>query len=255
MSMSVVGDIFNHSIFIDAIGEIHPITMKHYDTFMNGANIITIPFSYFDVKEEYKSETKLLDLIYIYSLQSEGEERKKLYEQMTSIFSTVLKKDIEYVVDDDNGRFYFLSKNEDNEIDTIITRDNYDEIRSVIMKQNLLFEPKVFENKIKQEWAELVLANRAKNSVDMDIEDMITTVASFSGKHYWDLENYTIYQIKAEFARISKFKGFDTNLAMIGNTDKISNLHYAEKTDIHVNPYDTVFVNNSKVSKLEKSMK
>lgn len=252
MSMSIVGDIFNHSVFIDGIGNVHPITMKHYDIFMNSANIITISIDHFDVKEKFKDEVKLLDLIYIQSLQSE--DREKLYNNMKNIFSIVLKKEMKYVVDDDNFKFYFFSTNEEDEIDSIITRDNYDELRKIVMKQNLLFEPKVFKSKIKQEWAEMVLKARAKNSVDMDIEDMITTIAVISGKNYCDIEEYSIYQVKATFARINKLMSFKTNLALIGHTDKISNLHFAEKTDIHVNPYDTVFVENKKINKLEKSM-
>lgn len=248
----MVSDIFSKPILIEGIGHIFPIQMKHYDEFMDMANLITISINHFDVKEEYKNEVKLLDLLILHL--SQFENRYEKFEEMSKLFSIVLRKKVNYFFNEEEFIFYLYSENDKNELDSIITRDNYDEVRHVIMKQNLLFEPKVFKSKIKQEWAEMVLKARAKNSIDMGIEDMITTIAAVSGKHYWDLDNYTIYQIKAEFARIGKLKSFDTNLALIGHSDKISNMHFAEKTDIHENPYDTIFVENKTINKLEKPM-
>ena len=248
----MIDNIFNRSKFIDGIGHIHPIQMKHYDTFMNMANILTISYNHFDVKDEYKNEVKLLDLL-VYQF-AQLPNKYETFEMMCKLLSIILRKKVRYYFEEEPFLFYFYSENKKKELDSIITRDNYDELRLVIMEQNLLFEPKVYKNKVKQEWAEMVLKSRAKNSVDMDIEDMITTIAVISGKNYWDLEKYTIYQIKSEFARINKLMSFKTNLALIGHTDKISNLHFAEKTDIHVNPYDTIFKENKTVNKLGESM-
>ena len=250
--VNMVSNIFSHSKFIEGIGHVHPIQMKHYDTFMNMASFITISYDHFDVKDEHKDEVKLLDLLRLHL--SQYENKYELFEKMSDLFTIVLRKKIKYFFDEEKFILCFFNENKKKELTSIITRDNYDELRTVIMKQNLLFEQKVFKSKVKQEWAEMVLKARAKNSVDMEIEDMLTTIAVESGKHYWDLEKYSIYQVKAEFARIGKLKGFETNLALIGNTDKIDNLHYAEKTDIHVNPYDTIFKENKTIGKLEKSM-
>lgn len=245
--------IFQKPQLVGNAGDIYPVLMKDYEEFITKSNIILYNYEHFDVDyisnffDIPKDDIKLLDLIAIMFYQ------EKMYEQiiknLEDVFSIVLRKKINSYFNE--GVLYFYS-DEGN----IINRDNYDEIRKIIMEQNLLFEPKVFKNKHTQEWAELVLKQREKNSVKMTIEDMITTVAVFSGKHYWDLENYSYYQLKAEFNRISKIKEYETMSIALANpyASNIEIKHFAEDTEILKNPYDDIFVNKNKLSNLNSAI-
>jgi hypothetical protein len=106
-----------------------------------------------------------------------------------------------------------------------------------------------------QEWADKVLQARAKHQIKMEFEDMISTVSVFTGKHYWDLSRYTIYQLKSDFNRISKIMNYKTGVlaAINGSGQKIE--HYSESLELDKNPYDELFVDSSKLNKLNHSMK
>ncbi|MFS1518500.1 hypothetical protein V1503_18865 [Bacillus sp. SCS-151] len=240
--MSTLQDIFAKPIEIKDIGSLHPIKMIDYDTFIECSNILLLNSNNFDVDKvkeihDYHEELKLLDIMTL-ELGREG-FLPTMLKLLSRLFSIVLQKKMKF----GNGHkgVHFYSKDST----TIINRDNYEEIRKTILQQNLLFEPKVYKDKLVQEWAKMVLDQRAKNSIKMTTEDSITTIAAFSGKHYWDLENYTIYQIKAEFARINKLKNYDTMVAFkCAGDDKSKLNHYAESTDIDKHPQDELFVKN-----------
>lgn len=249
--MSTLSHIFQKPKAVESIGEVYPVLMKDYDKFMDKVNVILLNYAHFNVDDIAKAlgiqkeEIKLLDLVILTAIQSDTTELT--YNNMCDIFSIVLRKNILYKIIDDSFLFFYSE-----ESNGIIDRNNYDEIRKVIMEQNLLFEPKVYKSAITQQWAEKVLKARAKNSVNITTEDMITTVAVLSGKHYWDLENYSYYQLKAEFDRISKIKDYDTTAIMLGNpyaTD-IKLGHYAENMNMFKNPYDDVFKEKSEMKKI-----
>lgn len=256
-----VANILNKPTYVKGIGEIYPVRMIHYDEFMECANVISLTVDHFDVGEVRKifgipddEEIKLLDLITFMSASSEDGsplplDNNPTFNQMKNLFEIVLQKEVTYQLTNEYGLTFNYGEG------GMIYRDNYDELRKVIMSQNLLFEPKVYKDKLMQQWADKVLKARAKGGIDIDIEEYLTTIAVMSGKHYWDLSRYTIYQIKHEFSRIVKFKAFDTNLAMIGHSEKIGQDHYAEKTDVGKSPYEDLFVDkNKKLGKLNSSI-
>lgn len=253
-----MNNILNKPKFVKDVGNIYPVTMNDYDEFMDKANIITVGYQHFNLDEIKNSfgieDIKLLDLVTILARQEDESEdinNNKALLGMCDLFSIILhveRVSISYHFTNEYGLLFKIGQ------DRMIHRENYDEVRSVIMEQNLLFEAKVYKNEIIQKWANKVLEARAKNGIDIDMEDYLTTIASASSKHYWDLANYTLYQVKSEFARIGKFKAFETNLALIGHSTSIGNDHYAEKTDIQKNPYDDVFVDDSKLSGMKSGL-
>lgn len=249
--MSLLSNIFQKPKAIPSVGEIYPVLMKDYDEFMDNANVISYTYDHFNLEEiapmlgVLSEELKLLDLITLVSKETNTYEQT--FDNLCKVFSIILRKKVDFTFGH-TGVCFFDNKG------FLIDRDNYDEIRSIIMKQNLIFSQKIYKSRLVQEWANKVLEARAKNAIDITIEDMITTIAVVSGKHYWDLENYTYYQIKAEFARIGKDKAYHTNVAyQCAGAEKITIEHYAENTDIFKNPFDDVF-KSSENSKLDKAL-
>lgn len=252
--MSKTQDILGKPTNIEFIGDIYPVLIKDYDEFMKVANALTYSYDHFDLVElakiigVAKEELKLLDLITIISTQTNTYEQT--FNSLASVFSFALRKQINYL-DGANG---VLFHSEDHS--TNIDRYNYDEIRQVVMRQNLIFTPKVFKNKLAQEWAEKVLKARAKSSSNITLEDILTTVSVMDGKHYWDLENYTYYQVKADFDRICKIKNYDSMSILLANpyAGKLDIEHFAESMDMHKNPYDDVFKSKNKLQGLNNAL-
>lgn len=244
--------------YVDGVGEIYPITLENYDEFMNMTNIISLSYDHFQEVIENNErkiilarqmgidpdDIRLYDLIKFLSL--EFENPLVMFRNLENVFSLVLQNTVKF-----NSQLQTFIIDESGEIN----RDNYDIVREIIMRQNLLFVPKVYKNKLMQEWAEKALKARAKNSIDSTIEDMITTVSVLGGKTYDQLKKYTIYQLKAEFNRILKIETFRSyQLYKIAGAEDIPNVHFAENIDMFINPYDLSQLVN-KDDKLSKVIK
>lgn len=225
--------------FIAGVGNVHPILVNDFDEFAECSTLLQIRKEHFieDVRE-----LNLLDLIVI------GMRETDVIEKFERLFSLILRKEVKFL---SNEQTYVFYADENSQIYS----DNYDKVKEKIMSQNLIFEQKIYKTKLMQEWADKVLQARAKNAIKMEFEDMLSTVSVFTGKHYWDLANYTIYQLKSDFNRINKLKSYDTGIlaAVNGSDRKIE--HFSESLDLHKNPYDGVFVDDKKLKNLNNAMK
>jgi hypothetical protein len=231
--------IFGRPKCIDGIGDIHPIKLKDYDEFIDCSMVLY--YSKNNFPEEFQ-EDRLLDLLV-------GLNDEKIIEDLEKVLTMTIKQVVQFNVVNGNDYGFVIDETH------YINRDNYDIIRQVIMQQNLMFEQKVYKDKLVQEWANKVIQARAKSSIKMEFEDMVSTVSVFTGKHYWDLAEYTIYQLKSDFNRISKFKDYDASVLFrtVSNDVKIS--HFAEDIDLFKNPYDDLFKSKDKLKKLDDSIK
>lgn len=226
---------------INSAGDVFPVKVKEYEEFVDYSLVLYCSKDHFG---EGCEEYKLLDLI-VFTMRD-----PQIIQSLELLFALTMKKKFTFFINDETQRYGFHS----NDL-SLINRDNYDEIRSSIMRQNLMFEEKVFKNKLVQEWANKVIQARAKNAVKMEFEDILSTVSVFTGKHYWDLEEYTIYQLKSDFNRINKIKEYDSNIAFkCAGADNVTLDYYAETLDMFKNPYDDIFKSKDK-SKLEQSLK
>jgi hypothetical protein len=222
---------------LDGIGDIFPIKIKDYDEFDKCSSALYYTKQHFQIEEDYPLLTLLISL-----------RDEKLIKDLEKLFSLVTQKEVFFI---STENIYGFVIDEEH----MINADNYDEVRKVIMKQNLMFEQKVYKNKLTQQWAEKVLEARKKNSVEVGIEDMLTTLHVVSGVSYDKLMDYTIYQLQASFNRISKIKGYDTNIAFkCAGADKINLDYFAEKIDMFKSPYDDIFKSKDKLKSINDAL-
>lgn len=234
--------------------EIYPVLMNDYEEFMGCANIITYTYDHFNLEEISKflkipvEEIKLLDLVQLVALQTETSE--ETFDSLANMLSIVLRTTVDYGLSENN--IYFHSA----EGQLLVNRDNYDELREIVMYQNLIFTPKVFKNKITQIWADKVLKAQAKNSANINSEAIITTISILIGKSYEEILNYSYYQVRATFDRICKLKNFDATSIMFANpyAKDIKQEHFAETIEMHKDPYADIFKDENKASKLNGVM-
>lgn len=233
---NIVGDKINSIL-------IYPIKMKYYDEFSKYSSILYLSKNHFD---ESIRDVPLLDLLYL-SHENIGFNIESFINNFCKLFSLVTLKEVEFTEKDSKTAFWVE--------DSYIDQTNYEDIRKIIMKQNIIHEQKIYKTKLMNEWANKALKAKQKNSSNITLEDMVSTISVGCGKHYWDLENYTIYQIYSDFYRLRKTITYDTNVQFKCAGADLTLEDYAESLDLYHNPYDDLFVSSDKLSGLNKAIK
>jgi hypothetical protein len=234
-----INNLFGEPFLIEGIGNVYPIRLINWEQFENVVPVILQSEKHFETNGDYP----LLDILI------RGISDEAIVISLEIIFRLALRNDdVKFVVYD--GNQYKFQIDEEHSI----TVENFPLIRNVIMQQNILFEPKIYKNKEIQKWAEKVLAARGKNAPNITMEEMLSTVSVFTGKHYWDLKDYTIYQLRSDFNRICKIEEFRTQSMVLANPyadlSKFKMEHFAEKIDMYKNPYDDVFKDKNSFKKI-----
>lgn len=226
--------------FIDGIGNVFPIKVSDYDEFIECSSILNIRKEHFSADAQ---TYQLLDLL-IFGIG----EKEKTVDYLETLFRLVIKKDVQFI---ENHEKYAFIIDEDH----FITNSNYDILRQTIMKQNLMFEQKIYKDPLVAEWAQKVLKQRAKGGVTITIEDMISTVSVVTGKSYNEIAEMTIYQLNADFKRVTKDKDYNVAISMkCAGADKVNVNYFAEEINMFKNPYDDLFVSTSKLNDLNKAI-
>jgi len=222
-------NIFQKPREYESFGKLYPIRMKDWDEFEDYVQILMLSNAQFEGDDGSPLFRKLVAI---------GSQNNDLIFGLQNLFNLVTRTStftIKFEGDD-----YWFS----NDKGQIVNEFNYDELRKVILHQNLLIEPKIFKNKLMQEWADKVLKARQKDSANVTLEDMITSVAALSGKDYEKLSTYSIYQLKSEFYRWQQIKSFDAMSNLYGNPYAASEVklpQFAEYLDLYADPYKDVF--------------
>ncbi|MBX0320195.1 hypothetical protein [Shouchella clausii] len=256
--MSSLRNIFGKPTFVQGAGDIYPITLKHYDEFMDLAHIIMLKKSQFPFKESdlapYIDNPSALTTLDYIALNAVFEQSDELLVGLKRIFELVTRDRVDFKLSDTFNQFsvaYFIGEANSN----IIHSKNYEKVRKTILEQNLISEPKEYANPLVAEWAAKAAEAKAANSkINIDIESMISSLQIAMGQEAIFFENFTIYQLYSAFARLGKFKEFDTELHLIGHSDKIGQVHFAEVTELMSDPSKEAFVDSSAINNLSKQL-
>lgn len=211
---------------------IYPIKLKDLDEFHSCSYLLNLSKDNFQ-----ESDKPLLFLIFI-AAQQLNLQYEQLVEKFCKLFSLVTQREVSF-----DYSYFCIGEVK------FVGVENYPFIREIIMKQNLIHEPKVFKDPAVQEWADIVMQSKSKNAPKITIEDMITTVSVETGKHYAELANYSKYQLYSDFYRIRKIKNYDLSLMARSNGADVPIEDFAEDLDMHKNPYDDLFVDSKKLDK------
>lgn len=236
--------IFAKPDYIDGIDKdnpiyIHPVKLKDYDEFNEVSQLLHISKNHF---EDIDQPLLFLVFMCVEQLQLTREE---LIEKFEKTFSIVTQKEVKFISQENFDGFVIDNTN-------LITVQNYEEVRKIIMNQNLIFEQKVYKNKKVQEWANKAMEAKARNSSKISIEDIITTVSVYKGVNYKEIKEYSLYQLYADFYRIRKMKKYDADIIFRSVSDSVTIEDFAEEVNLFHNPYDDLFVSSDKLNKFNK---
>lgn len=187
--------------------------------------------------KENKTDTEKLKEIYKEDLQfinfietSEKSEYRNILNNISTLLYMVTKIIPKY----NEKEFIF---NYENKILTL-NKDNFYEFREIVMKQNILFEPKTSPQFEGQKQIDRDLQARIADSMESDIESIVALVTR---KTQQDVSNYTYYRLMADFRSIMMEKNFDavSRLFSCGNGRKGDKLpDITESLNLDDNPYD-----------------
>lgn len=132
-----------------------------------------------------------------------GQEGTFALVLISSIFSLCYRLPVEPMLQKKDGSASLVFKVGDNDED-LITRDNYEEIRAMIMEQNLIFEPIIAPNQKSQDAIDKAIERKKSlgSNVETNIESMIILVS----KSRPVTEDYTYYQLQADYEMVLRLE-------------------------------------------------
>lgn len=163
-----------------------------------------------------------------------GQEGSFALVLISSVFSLCYRLPVEPMLQKKDGEVNLVFKIGDNDED-LITRDNYEEIRVMIMEQNLIFEPIVAPNKKSQDIIDKAIERKrgSGSNVETNLESMIILVS----KSRPVTEDYTYYQLQADYEmvlRLEQSRAIPTYRAVGADIDPIE---LGAILSIHEDPY------------------
>lgn len=120
----------------------------------------------------------------------------------------------------------------------VINRDNYEEIREIMMEQSFLHNPLIGADERSQKRLDRAIQKKIEKAKrdggNPNIESMLVLNSS---RFQIDLETYTYYQLKAQYSTLSR-----EQTAMLYNMCRpygknIPIINFSEELDIHDNPF------------------
>ncbi|WP_025912081.1 hypothetical protein [Priestia flexa] len=229
--MSKLDSILGKPRMIENVGLIYPVKIRDWEAFEEYGSIFQFKKEHF-TKEQ--NDDTLLETIF-----KQGDSMLLLI--LVKALSIVLKIDeglISPFANDGNVGFVLGGANTDYCID----QHNFDEVKQVILEQNLLIEPRVFKNKMFEEVANKWLEMQTKDGISLTLEDKLSTVAVWYGKRPSDFLDYTYYEFEAIFQRICQFQSFSSQSIMFANpymdASNMKLIHFAESINLRKDPYE-----------------
>ena len=176
----------------------------------------------------------VLDYMIKISEERFGQEGSFALVLISSVFSLCYRLPVEPMVQKKDGEVNLVFKIGDNDED-LITRDNYEEIRAMIMEQNLIFEPIIAPNKKSQDIIDKAIERKRSSgsNVETNLESMIILVS----KSRPITEDYTYYQLQADYEmvlRLEQSRAIPTYRAVGADIDPIE---LGAILSIHEDPY------------------
>lgn len=216
---------------VERAGFIYPVKLLEWDEFIKLAGRFLMTNDLFLRRRLSLSEDiKLFDFITINAIISSEDGYSGLRE-MEKLFSIAFRTEVKVGLrGKTKGREVYFTVDKKG----IIDKNNYEEVRKVIMEQNLLFDPVVAKNERSQEIIDKAIEKLQGGKPPMDIEAMVVMVSLFKNIN---INEMTYYQLRADYEMISKMEQNRAIPIYRVNGAEIDLNNLTEEMSIHKNPY------------------
>lgn len=284
---SELDNYFMRPQFLEGVGNIYPISIFDYEEFSwLSRKYITQGITTLHNLYKINKRTNLLDyfvntaikmdkeLLYLKSIQNytpnNEEERIKLLElnkiyelynsqqvltysikELERLFSLLLKKTVTFQVSQENINNYRFEIENEN---LFITRENFSELRDIVMWQNLLYEMPTSKDKQINEDIQRTLEVQTKENKGGDLCAMISVVGIERGLSDEETFKYTYYRLRFDYEIITrKMYNIFTFMLRSQGCSSVKIVELSEEVNLRFNPYDMI-VGKFKISELDKKL-
>lgn len=206
--------IMNKPCMLEGVGHIYPVLLKDYKEFSRFIPLLKQNKKLLKMEE---SKEPLLNIIINsmvsnlmkderYDLVLETARHYVSYE-FERLFKMITNKDFKcYFCDDD---MYFLIDNDKEDLSRI-DGENYDCLREIILKQNVIQEEKIYKDKLVEAW--IKKAKRSKQGKHHDLAELIAVVKNNNRLKYEDIINQNMFQFYMDLRSISLDKSYHASI-------------------------------------------
>ena len=234
---------------------LYPIKIKDKKEFYNYANFIVLSAEHYKVDEDEQSIILTALTNYMGSLNNgkypEGKENiDKFFDLAVKGFIRLFEiitrgQKLQIALNQEEQRYLFINENGL----PIITDWNFNNIRHIVLKQNLMFEPTIYDDPDVALWAEKAKKARAKLNKNFGDWEKINIVSCDKLISYdYIRDNYNILQLESDYHRVIKNKAVEDINAWRKVVDekgakKLPKINYTDSIfqELYKNPEDSLW--------------
>ena len=202
-------------------------------------------------RKHYGIDSKIELLTYViqanvYSLKthnklSDDEAIGLVIKDLEELFSIICRQDIKFDIAEDN-KICFTNKEKTIQI----TNKNFNLLRIVVLKQNAIHEPKIFENDeekfVAEKWKD-AMSKKNENNIN-GIGEQENLISCLTSKSYEVLNNQNLLQLYADYYRC--LNNINSNATIIFKTvsNEVKMINYTDEiiSQIYRDPYEGMYI-------------
>lgn len=244
-NLAMIKDYLGKSEIVDGI-ELFPISVLDWEEFNEvGAKFLLYGYNFINYRLKPQKKMKLFDLVVslIASEIVEGRDVEgKSIKDLERLFELVTKRPA--ALKSNKQGYWFIEIEETG----VINQHNYDAIREVIMRQNLMFEPLIVEDEYTQKVIDKAVKTRNRSGGEFDFHSMLVYVCNKKQILPSQMGDYTYYQLRCDnemFQRIDFNESIHPYRAQGAKVDSL-NVYKGLETLSNPNAWDKFFVKADK---------
>lgn len=210
--------------------KIYPVAVKDYKQFTQYVKYIMYSKKHLNL---YPNMTLLQEVLIVNMLQicgngilnsSEGIKATNIVlNEFSNLLSLITKENIKGEISKD-GSFEFYNKDK-----TIAINDkNFNILRMVTLKMNMIREPKIYEREIDKKWEEKALLAKSKNSKNIELGEILTIVRNVTHEKYEELIEMNTFQLYCDYFRIQHVVNHEDTRLYATVNDKVKPSDFIE---------------------------
>lgn len=230
------------------ITNIYPTLLKDKKQFDKYCNYILLSKKHINMPDTLDSTLKLIISYFVLVKKEENNNKKndslihlEVINELENLFSIVCRENVTFEFND----YKFEFKNDLGKV--LINDDNFDEIRKVILKLNMLFEPKIYKSEIERKWDEKAIKAKMKSDKPTDFADILSVVACTCHLPYSEIYKLNTIQLYINYLRCINTE--NTHMTQLAKTVcgdyKGVNFTDSVADSLFKNPYDDIWKSNS----------
>lgn len=236
--------------------KLYPVKVLDWDEFQPlSSKFLLYGYDFLDFRLGADENTLLFDLmvsIITNDIINGSKQECRLLKDFERMFSIVLRKECHVMVDNKSGKWW-VSFDDGN---GVIDRDNYDEIRDVILRQNLIHEPLIVPDEYSQKIIDDGIRALSSGGRKSDLESMVAYVCNLKGIDANEMADYSYYRLRCD---VEMWQRIEMNRAIHiykSQGAKCQTINEFKEFECHKNPYswDALFEKDKGDGEMAKMM-